>query len=465
MGKPGHGGPTLQFLGATDTVTGSKFLLKTPESNWMVDCGLFQGVKEHRLRNWAPLPLAAKDLTGVLLTHAHIDHSGYIPLLVKNGFRGRVFASEPTVELCKILLPDSGYLQEEDAKYATKKGFSKHSTALPLYTYADAIHSLGHFQAIPNGDVVKLGDGMSVQLTKAGHILGARFLQVTVQNGSRNRILFAGDIGRYDSIIANSPTPIYETDYLVLESTYGDRTHPVEDIFTRMANIINETAKEGGKVLIPAFAVGRTQDILFILKKLCETNRIPADIPIYLNTPLGIDATSIYLRFAAEHRIQNASGRSLFQAPNIYYVHDMEASKRLNTMEGPAIIIAGSGMITGGRILHHLKAYAGDPTTRLIIVGYQADGTRGRALLDGGKSIKIHGQPISVRCKIEHIDSLSAHGDVEDIMRWLKQFNHPPRQTFMVHGEPKSSQALAEHIRDVLHWPVYIPKYLETVTL
>ncbi len=465
MGKPVHGGPTLQFLGATDTVTGSKFLLKTAESNWMVDCGLFQGIKEHRLRNWAPLPLAAKDLTGVLLTHAHIDHSGYIPLLIKNGFRGRVFASEPTVELCKILLPDSGYLQEEDAKYATKKGFSKHNTALPLYTYADAIHSLGYFQAIPNGDVVKLDNAMSVQLVKAGHILGARFLQVNVQNGGQHRILFAGDIGRYDSLIANSPSPIAETDYLVMESTYGDRSHPVEDIFTRMADIINAAVKDGGKVLIPAFAVGRTQDILFILKKLCETGRIPHDIPIYLNTPLGIDATSIYLRFSSEHRIHNGGGKSLFQAPNIYYVHDMEASKRLNAMEGPAIIIAGSGMITGGRILHHLKAYAGDPTTRLVIVGYQADGTRGRALLDGAKSIKIHGQPISVRCKVEHIDSLSAHGDVDDIMKWLRQFNRPPRQTFLVHGEPKSSQALAEHIRDVLHWPVYIPKYLETVSL
>lgn len=465
MGKPVHGGPTLQFLGATDTVTGSKFLLKTAESNWMVDCGLFQGIKEHRLRNWAPLPLAAKDLTGVLLTHAHIDHSGYIPLLIKNGFRGRVFASEPTVELCKILLPDSGYLQEEDAKYATKKGFSKHNTALPLYTYADAIHSLGYFQAIPNGDVVKLDKDTSVQMVRAGHILGARFLQVTVQNGGQHRILFAGDIGRYDSLIANSPTTITETDYLVMESTYGDRSHPVEDIFTRMADIINAAIKDGGKVLIPAFAVGRTQDILFILKKLCETGRIPYDLPIYLNTPLGIDATSIYLRFASEHRIHNGSGKSLFQAPNIYYVHDMEASKRLNAMEGPAVIIAGSGMITGGRILHHLKAYAGDPTTRLVIVGYQADGTRGRALLDGAKSIKIHGQPIAVRCKMEHIDSLSAHGDVDDIMKWLRHFNRPPRQTFLVHGEPKSSQALAEHIRDVLHWPVYIPKYLETVSL
>lgn len=465
MGRPNHGGPTLQFLGATDTVTGSKFLLKTQDSNWMVDCGLFQGIKEHRLRNWAPLPMAAKDLSGVLLTHAHIDHSGYIPLLIKNGFRGRVFASEPTVELCKILLPDSGYLQEEDAKYATRKGFSKHGTALPLYTYADAIHALNYFQAIPNGNVVKLDDTTSVQLVKAGHILGARFLQVTIQNGSRYRILFAGDIGRYDSLIANSPTPIAETDYLILESTYGDRSHPEEDVFSRIAAIVNDAVKEGGKVLIPAFAVGRTQDILYILKKLCETKRIPYDIPIYLNTPLGIDATSIYLRFASEHRIHNGHGQSLFQAPNIYYVHDMEASKRLNSAEGPAIIIAGSGMITGGRILHHLKAYAGDPASHLIIVGYQADGTRGRALLDGAKSIKIHGQPISVRCKIDHIDSLSAHGDVDDIMQWLRQFSRPPRQTFLVHGEPKSSHALAEHIRDVLHWPVYIPKYLETVTL
>jgi metallo-beta-lactamase family protein len=464
MGKTNHGGPTLQFLGATDTVTGSKFLLKTGESNWLVDCGLFQGLKEHRLRNWAPLPFAAKDISGVLLTHAHIDHSGYIPLLIKNGFHGRVFASEPTVELCKILLPDSGYLQEEDAKYATKKGFSKHSTAMPLYTYSDAIHSLGYFQSIPNGDVVRLEDDMSVQLVKAGHILGARFLQVTVQNGSRHRILFAGDIGRYDSLVANAPTPVHETDYLVLESTYGDRTHPEEDVFARLAGIVNDAVKVGGKVLIPAFAVGRTQDILYILKKLCETHRIPSDIPIYLNTPLGIDATSIYLRFSSEHRIRNG-GKSLFQAPNIYYVHDMEASKRLNAHEGPAIIIAGSGMLTGGRILHHLKAYAGDPTTRLIIVGYQADGTRGRAMLDGAKSIKIHGQPYSVRCKVEHIDSLSAHGDSDDIMTWLKQFDRPPRQTFLVHGEPRCSQALAERIRDELHWPVYIPKYLETVSL
>lgn len=466
MGKPSHSsGPTLQFLGATDTVTGSKFLLKTHESKWMVDCGLFQGLKEHRLRNWAPMPCRPNDITGVLLTHAHIDHSGYIPLLIKNGFQGKIFASEPTVELCKILLPDSGYLQEEDAKFATKKGFTKHQTALPLYTYADAVQSLSHFQAIPNGDNTDLGHGMSVQMLKSGHILGARFLQVTVQNGARHKILFAGDIGRYDSLIANAPTPVSETDYLVLESTYGNRTHPEEDIFERITRIIQGAIQDGGKVLIPAFAVGRTQDLLFILKRLTEEGKIPADLPIFLNTPLGIDATCVYLRYLAEHRIRNTRTGSLFQSPNIHYVHDMEASKRLNVLEGPAVIIAGSGMITGGRILHHLKAYAGNPTTRLVIVGYQAEGTRGRALLDGAKSIKIHGQPIGVRCKIEHIDSLSAHGDVDDIMQWLRHFKRPPRQTFLVHGEPKCSQALAEKIREELHWPVYIPRYLETVSL
>ncbi|MBI4237225.1 MAG: MBL fold metallo-hydrolase [Deltaproteobacteria bacterium] len=465
--------PTLQFLGAAGTVTGSKYLLQTAHETWMVDCGLFQGLKDLRLRNWAPLPVPVDSIDGVILTHAHIDHSGYIPLLVKHHFRGRIYASEPTVDLCKILLPDCGYIQEEDARFAERHGFSKHSSPRPLYTAADAVKSLDYLHALHNGDLHTLGADLKVRLLKAGHLLGSRFIEMTLEYPRRRTILFGGDIGRYDALITNPPLRVPEADYLILEATYGGRVHPKEDIFARLAGIINETASHGGKVLIPAFAVGRTQEMLYIMKKLQHRGLIDPKIPVYLNTPLGIDATEIYSRYLEEHRTfsgitnghGNGHGANPFHCENLHLVHDQEGSKLLNTIPGAAIIIAGSGMMTGGRILHHLRAYGSDPRSCLILVGYQAEGTRGRAIVDGTRSIKLHGQQIDLRCRTEIIESLSAHGDQIDIMRWLSGFRRPPKKTFMVHGEPEAAEALATAIREQLHWSVEIPTYLQSVTL
>jgi len=459
---------TLQFLGATETVTGSKFLLSDGCDSWMIDCGLFQGLKELRLKNWSPLPIAPKDVRFVILTHAHIDHSGYLPLFIRNGFKGRVLASSGTVELCKILLPDSGYLQEEDAKYATKKGFSKHKPALPLYTYEDALDTFPYFKVIPDEKEISIGKNSSVQLFRAGHILGSRFVKISLSDGTQKSVLFAGDIGRYDSLISRDPTAFEDgIDYLILESTYGGHTHPEEDIFKRFENIIKETINKGGKVLIPAFAVGRTQEILFILKQLSKQNRLPKEVPIFLNTPLGIDATTIYTRFVKEHRIFNGGfDPDMFNVPNLKFVHDEKDSKELNTLQTPAIIISASGMMTGGRILHHLKAYAGDPSSCLVIVGFQAAGTRGRAILDGAKAIKIHGIPIGINCKVEYVESLSAHGDSEDILKWLSGFKRQPKTIFLVHGEEEALGALKEKIETTFkRKDVFIPKYLEKVEL
>lgn len=466
-----HRLPSLQFLGATGTVTGSKFLLRTTDENWMVDCGLFQGLKDLRLRNWAPLPIPAEDVDGVLLTHAHIDHSGYIPLLVKHHFHGKIYASEPTVDLCRILLPDCGYIQEEDAKFAGEHGFSKHQPVLPLYTYDDAVRSLNSFHALHNGHVHRVGQEIDVRLIKAGHILGSRFVEVTLHKPRQRIVLFAGDIGRYDAVITSPPLRVPEADYLIMEATYGDRTHPKEDIYARISDIVNRTTERGGKVLIPAFAVGRTQELLYIIKKCQQRGLISADIPIYLNTPLGIDATDIYSRYMDEYKIYsgipsgNGHHGNPFHCDNLHLVHDHVASKHLNALQGPAVIIAGSGMLTGGRALHHLKAYATDPKSTLVLVGYQADGTRGRAILDHARTVKVHGATIPIRCQIEHIESLSAHGDQDDIMRWLKGFRRPPQMVYLVHGEPSSAEALAARIREELHWNVTVPRYLQEVAL
>ncbi|OGQ49686.1 MAG: mRNA 3'-end processing factor [Deltaproteobacteria bacterium RIFCSPLOWO2_02_FULL_47_10] len=456
----------LQFLGATGTVTGSKFLLYNSSAKFMIDCGLFQGMKEFRLRNWAPLPVPVVDINAVVLTHAHIDHSGYFPVFVKQGFRGKAYASIPTVELCKILLPDSGFLQEEDAVFATKKGFSRHIPALPLYTYNDAVAALPYLAGIPNGKPFDLGGGLKAKLIPAGHILGARFVHITSHAPSQRTILFAGDIGRYDAIINQGPARIKEIDYLVVESTYGDRLHPEDDVFRRLEVIINETVSKGGKVLIPSFAVGRTQEIIYIIKKLQLKKRIPLNVPVYLNTPLGIDATEIYRKYADEEEFfKDGINEDSFRLPNLHLVHTQEESKKLNALAAPAIILSASGMMTGGRILHHLKAYAGDPNSTLVLVGYQAAGTRGRAILDGAKSTKIHGQPVALHMRVEFIDSISAHGDYEDILKWLSLFTRPPLATFLVHGEEKSTAAMAERIRERLHWNVVVPRYLDEVEL
>lgn len=457
----------LQFLGATGTVTGSKFNLVEDGHSWLIDCGLYQGLKELRLRNWQPMPLDPKTVDAVVLTHAHIDHSGYLPLFIKNGFTGPVYASEPTVELCKILLPDAGYIQEEDAKFAAKKGFSKHSNPVPLYTYNDAIDSLKQLQPLEDRQWHNLADNVRIMFRPAGHILGSRLINVSVKQEHHNfNIMFAGDIGGYDALIAVDPGEVKSVSYLVLEATYGDRLHVQEDILDRFEGIINRTINRGGKVVIPAFAVGRTQEVLYVLKKLEDAGRLP-DVPIYLNSPMAIDATAIYVKFASEHNFfKNGSlPTTAFHPSKLIYVHDALESKNLNSLKEPSIIISSSGMMTGGRILHHLKAYLPDPKSTLVMTGFQAAGTRGRAIYDGAKSVKIHGLPVAVNAQVEFVESLSAHADYSDILRWLKGFKQPPKTTFLVHGEPDSLQALQKRIEDELHWKVTIPKYMEKFEL
>ncbi len=457
----------LQFLGATETVTGSKFNLTDGHNSWLIDCGLYQGLKELRLRNWQPLPVDPKRLDAIILTHAHIDHTGYLPLIVKNGFSGPVYASVPTVELCKILLPDAGYIQEEDAKFAAKKGFSKHANPLPLYTYADAVESLKTLKPIPDRSWRSLSDHVRIMLRPAGHILGSRVINVSVKKPHHSfNIMFAGDIGGYDALISVDPGAVKSVNYLVLESTYGDRLHPVENVLDRFEAIINRTISRGGKVVIPSFAVGRSQEVLYILKKLEEQGRLP-DVPIFLNSPLAIDATTIYVQYASEHNFfkNGISPTQAFQPSRLILVQGSEESKHLNYLAEPAIIISSSGMMTGGRILHHLKAYLPDHNSTLVITGFQAAGTRGRLLLDGAKAIKIHGLPVKVNAEIEYIESLSAHGDYGDILRWLRGFHQPPKTTFLVHGEPKAAEALKQRIERELNWHVMIPKYLEKVEL
>jgi metallo-beta-lactamase family protein len=388
---------------------------------------------------------------------------------VRDGFKGPIYASEPTVDLCKILLPDAGYIQEEDAKFAAKKGFSKHEHPMPLYTYADAVACLTSLKPLPDREWFDLSPEVRIMLRPAGHILGSRVINFSVKERFRKfNIMFVGDLGTYDALVSSDPGPVKSVTYLVLESTYGDRLHVVEDIMTRFENIINDTVARGGKVIIPAFAVGRTQEVLYVLRELEKEGRLP-DIPIFLNSPLAIDATDIYLKYSSEHTFFNTHSKedlaSAFHPSRLVMVHDPEESKSLNSFKEPAIILSSSGMMTGGRILHHLKAYLPDPNSTLVITGFQAAGTRGRAILDGAKAVKIHGMPVAVNAKLEFIESLSAHADYGDILRWLGHFEKPPKATFLVHGEPDAANSLKGRIEKELGWNIVVPKYLDTIKL
>src|SRR5215831_17637505 len=452
----------LHFWGAVGTVTGSKYLLETSGSRLLVDCGLFQGLKELRLRNWDDLPINPAAINWVALTHAHIDHSGYLPRLVRSGFNGPIYATSGTADLLEILLPDSARLQEEDADYANRKGFSRHQPALPLYTEQDARAALKHVRSVGYGKKLTLGEDLSIEYLSAGHILGSGFVSAEFQedSGHRSKILFSGDIGRYDEPILNDPSSVEEADYLLVESTYGDRQHDHHNPKDRLAEIINATAAKGGKVIIPAFAVGRTQLLVYYLRELEDEGRIPV-LPVAVDTPMGTSATRLYLKHKEDHDSDmqqfDQSHVNALSTRHFSLVHGREGSKALDTSRGPSIIISASGMATGGRILHHLAHYLPDPASTVVFVGYQAAGTRGRRLLDGEKTVKIHGEMVEVRAEIERIDSLSAHADSSEIMRWLSGFKRPPRKTFVVHGEPSSAQALQDRITSTLGWPVVIP--------
>ncbi|HCC24439.1 MAG TPA: MBL fold metallo-hydrolase, partial [Holosporales bacterium] len=381
----------LQFIGATGTVTGSKYLLTAEGQKVLIDCGLFQGLKELRLRNWTPLPFKASEIKSVLLTHAHIDHSGTIPLLVKNGFRGKVYCSHGTLELCKILLPDSGYLQEEDANFANRHGFSKHKPALPLYTLQEAEESLKYFHPLDFDAPHELGKELTFELFPAGHILGASMIQV---RDKTRTLLFTGDLGRSNDLIMKPPRAIEKTDYLVLESTYGDRLHNSPSAKEEIEAAINRTAGRGGVTIIPAFAVGRAQSILYIIHQLKQEKKIP-DLPVYLDSPMARDATNLYCHFAPEHRLSLKECSLICRVAKI--VNTRDESKALDQKQFPKIIVTASGMATGGRVLHHLKAFVSEPKNTVLFVGYQAAGTRGEAMIHGVEQIKMHGEMYPVR--------------------------------------------------------------------
>ncbi len=462
--------PTLTFLGATGTVTGSKYLLEAGGERLLIDCGLFQGEKELRLRNWSPLPVPACSIQWLVLTHAHLDHTGYIPRLVKEGFRGQILASPATVDLAKLVLPDSGHLQEEDAAYANKKGFSKHTPALPLYTYDEAVKSLDYFRAIDETRPLELSAHYTLRFFFAGHILGARMVEVSIRdNGATRKVLFSGDLGRFPQLILPEPVvPEDGYDYLLLESTYGNRLHPRDDVGERLAAIVESTAERGGTALIPAFAVGRTQELLYLFRELIEQQKMHG-VPIHVDSPMAIDVTNLYRQHREEHDLDTealeAKGIKPFAPPELHFDKSVEESKALNEARFPMIIISASGMATGGRVVHHLARCLPDHRNTILFVGFQAGGTRGRAIQDGAEFIKMHGQQVRVRARVKTLEHLSAHADYGEILGWLGKFPKPPGKIFLVHGEPAASESLREKIAQQFRWNVVIPTYLQKIAL
>jgi metallo-beta-lactamase family protein len=449
----------LTFLGATGTVTGSKYLVEVPSARVLVDCGLFQGYKQLRLRNWAALPVDPKTIDAVILTHAHLDHTGYLPVLVRGGFHGPVFCTSATQDLCSLLLPDSGYLQEKDAEYANRHGFSKHRPAKPLYTEAEAKASLRLFRTVDYHRDAQLSGGITLGLAPSGHILGSAFVSLTVKG---TKLVFSGDLGRPRNAIMLDPEPIAAAEYLVVESTYGDRRHTDLDPESALAEVIDQTAARGGVILIPAFAVGRTQTLLYHLHRLAAAKRIPA-VPIYLDSPMAVDASKIFCEHRDSHRLSEDECHAACNVAR--YVTSVEESKDLDRRKGPMIIISASGMATGGRVLHHLKAFAPDAANTVLLTGYQAGGTRGAAMLAGAPTLKIHGQQVPVRAQIRQLDMLSAHADWFETLEWLRHFERAPRETFITHGEPDAADALRQRIQEQLGWPVAVPEYRETTVL
>jgi metallo-beta-lactamase family protein len=450
----------VTFLGATGTVTGSKYLLEHGSKRVLIDCGLFQGLKQLRLKNWESLPINIRDIDAVVLTHAHIDHSGYLPLLVRNGYQGPIYCTEATYELCQILLPDSGYLQEEEARYANRHGYSRHRPALPLYTEEDARQSLSSFSPVPFNSEVDLGDGIRFRFLPAGHILGAAMVPITINDTT---LLFSGDLGRMHDLLMKPPTVVHAADYLVLESTYGNRLHPQSDPADDLAEIINRTITRGGIIVVPAFAVGRAQALLYLIQRLKSKGEIPADLPVYLNSPMAIDATDIFRRHSGQHRLTDEETASMCR--NVHFARTMDESKALNHRHEPMIIVAASGMATGGRVLHHIESLGPDPRNTILFTGYQGIGTRGAILMSGARELKMHGIYVPIRADVVMLENLSAHADYGEILEWLGNFTAPPRRTFLTHGEPAAADALRLRIEEKFGWNVDVPDYRETISL
>ena len=464
---------SIEYWGGVGTVTGSKYLVQANNARVLVDCGLFQGLKELRERNWQEPPFDPHSLNAVLITHAHIDHTGYLPRLVRHGFRGPVYCSRGTADLLKILLPDSGRLQEEDAAFRNRHNLTKHAPALPLYTEDDAFDSLKLIKPLANdGQAVQVAPGIRAGFRIAGHILGSSLVLLELDQGGDSkqlRVLFSGDLGHYDQPIIRDPMPPPPCDYLLVESTYGDRLHDPEDPKVALARIINDAAQRQAPVLIPAFAVGRTQEIVYLIRELEDEKAIPV-LPVTVDSPMAAATTTAYANRKEEQDEEYAS--ILTQQRHPLRTHSMttasskQESKRLNDAQGARVIISASGMMTGGRVLHHALRLVPDPEATIIFVGYQAAGTTGRRILDGEPNVKIMGQWVPVRCRVAKIGGFSAHADWAEVLRWLEGMeNSVPRQVFLTHGEPEAANAMAGHIKEKFGWNVHVPQYGEHIEL
>jgi metallo-beta-lactamase family protein len=456
--------PFLTFLGAAGTVTGSKHLLDASGVRILVDGGLFQGLKELRERNWQPLPIAAADIHAVVLTHAHLDHCGYLPRLVADGFRGRIFCTPGTQDLCSLVLPDSAHIQEEDARDANRQGYSKHHPALPLYTSNDAARALMQFQPVGFERPVPVAPGVELDFIPAGHLLGSAYARIRCEGKT---ILFGGDLGRYNRPVLPDPAPVQQADVLLLESTYGDRLHEADDGGARLASIVTDAAARSGKLIIPAFAIGRVEEVIYALKRLEDAKRIPV-LPVYVDSPMAARALQFYAGRSNEldaEMTPAAPGVKTFATTRMTTVMSAQQSIELVASTRPSIVIASSGMATGGRVLHHLAATLPSPKHTVLFVGYQAAGTRGRLLVDGAKQVRIKGRDVAVAARIERLDSMSAHADAGEIMRWLDGFERPPAMTYLVHGEAGALEALRARIAAERRWPVHVARHHERVEI
>lgn len=451
--------PRITFLGATRTVTGSKYLVEYLNKKILVDCGLFQGQKEERLKNRDLLPFSPKSIDAIILTHAHLDHSGYIPLMVKNGFRGNIYATKASYELCKIVLPDSGYLQEEDARYMKKKNVSKHENPEPLYTEEDAVNSLHYFKSVAYDDRVKIDGNISFEIAQAGHIMGAGIVSLYL---GKRKVVFSGDLGRTNDEVLYDPSMIDKADYVLCESTYGDRVHKNTDRKAELAAIINRVVNRGGHLVIPAFAVGRTQLILYYIYQLKKEHKIPA-IPIFVDSPMSIKVTNLMDDFASEHRLTEDECYDMFD--DTKFTTTVEQSKRIFEYSVPSIIISASGMMTGGRVLHHVAHYGPESRNAILLVGYQAAGTRGRTLEEGKGELRIHGQNVKINAEVIKLENMSAHADSNELLHWLRGFQEEPRELFVIHGEEDSANMLADRVRNELGWHTRVPEYMQTIQL
>jgi len=444
----------ITFLGGASTVTGSKYLVRHGRHTLLVDCGLFQGYKQLRLRNWTPLPVAPNQIDAVIMTHAHLDHSGYLPLLAREGFHGKAWATPGTRELCNILLPDSGHIQEEDAAYANRHGFSKHAPALPLYTRKDAQASLKLIKTVDFGHSFEPLPDCRATFFHAGHILGAASLLLEIAG---RRILFSGDLGRTDDLLMNPPDRAPAADTVIIESTYGDRTHPKEDVVSELGPALHRLAERGGVAVVPVFAVGRAQELLHAIDLLKQRGEIPRSLPVFLDSPMAIHTTHLFEQFPGEHRLDARAVRALTHCATM--VNTPEESKALAKRHGPMVILAASGMATGGRVLHHLSLYAGGHRNMIVLTGFQSPGTRGATLASGANSVRIHGKDVSIGAEVVQLQSASAHADAPQLLDWLHTLPSAPDQVYVVHGEIGAADTLRQRIEHGLGWRALVPEH------